>query len=119
MLNFPQMLKASQPEKKQQPVTPKPQNGTLQKKEAKEKSSKNIPKDNVSPRQTDTGKKAKHKSVPNSALPKDAQVKSKGPAVSETKQSAAPKRKKDSGKSNGEQAAKKKKPVVEETKPTE
>ena len=109
------MLKASQPEKKPQPVTPKPQNGTLPKKEATEKSSKNIPKDNVSLRQTDTGKKAKHKS----GLSKDAQVKSKGPAVSETKQSAAPKRKKDGGKSNGEQAAKKKKPVVEETKPTE
>ncbi|XP_037610801.1 RNA exonuclease 4 [Sebastes umbrosus] len=116
-----EMLKASQPEKKQQqPVTPKPQNGVLQKKEAKESSSKIISKNNVSPGQTDTGKKVKHKTVPSSVVPKDSQVNSKVPAASETKQSAAaPKRKKDGGKSNSEQAAKKKKPVVEETKPTE
>ncbi|KAI4807997.1 hypothetical protein KUCAC02_027761 [Chaenocephalus aceratus] len=54
-------------------------------------------------------------------LPMDSKLNSKGPAVSEVKQSAAPKRKKDSGKMNGEQPAKKKKmeKMVEETKPTE
>ncbi|KAL7371533.1 hypothetical protein ABVT39_000431 [Epinephelus coioides] len=105
-----EMLKASQPEKKQ-PMTPKPQNGALQKKEAKKNISKN--------KAEDTGKKVNHKTVPTSAVPKDSQVDSKGPSVSDAKQFAAPKRKKDSGKSNSEQAAKKKKPVVEETKPTE
>ncbi|XP_042363837.1 RNA exonuclease 4 [Plectropomus leopardus] len=97
-----EMLKASQPEKKQ-PVVPIPQNGTQHKKEA---SSKNISKNILE----DSGKKAKHKTVPNSV---DSQVNS------ETKQSAAPKRKKDSGKSNSEPATKKKKPVAEVTKPTE
>ncbi|XP_078135777.1 RNA exonuclease 4 [Sander vitreus] len=116
-----EVLKASQPEKKQ-PVTPKPPNGALQKQEAKEKSSKNISKNNVSPRRTMSlpDNKVKHKIVPpESVAPKDSTVNSKVPALSETKPSAAPKRKKDSGKSNGEQAAKKKKPVVEERKPTE
>ncbi|KAF1373953.1 hypothetical protein PFLUV_G00244260 [Perca fluviatilis] len=116
-----EVLKASQPEK-QQPGTPKPPNGALQKQEAKEKS-KNISKNNVSPRRTMSlpDNKVKHKIVPpkKSVAPKDSPVNSEVPAVSETKPSAAPKRKKDSGKSNGEQAAKKKKPVVEERKPTE
>ncbi|KAM9336462.1 RNA exonuclease 4 [Symphorus nematophorus] len=110
-----ELLKASQPEKKQ-PVTPKHQNGALQKKEAKENSSKYISKN----RQTDTGKKVKHKAVPNSVVPKDSQVNVNIPGVSKTGQSAAPKRKKDSGELNSDQAAKKKKSfVVEETKPTE
>ncbi|XP_029312385.1 RNA exonuclease 4 isoform X2 [Cottoperca gobio] len=122
-----EMLKASQPEKKQ-PIAPKPLNGALQEKEAKEKKSKNMSKNNVCPGQTDTGKKVKHKTSPKSVVPKDAPVNSKVPAVSETKPSAALKRKKDSGKSNDEQAAKKKKkkeekkkekPVDEEKKPTE
>ncbi|XP_059180538.1 RNA exonuclease 4 [Centropristis striata] len=108
-----EILKASQPEKKP-PVTPKSQNGALQKKEAKENTSKNISKNTPK----DSGKKAKHKTAPNS-IPEDSKVNSAGPAVSETKQSAAPKRKKDSVKSNSEQAAKKKKLVVEEKKPTE
>ncbi|KAK1881019.1 RNA exonuclease 4 [Dissostichus eleginoides] len=107
-----EMLKASQPEKKQ-PVTPKPPNGALLKKETKEKTTKNISKNN--PGQKDTGKKEKQKAVV--VAPKDSKVNSKGPAVSEVKQSAAPKRKKDSGKINSEQPAKKKKmeKMVEET----
>ncbi|KAF3853512.1 hypothetical protein F7725_014200 [Dissostichus mawsoni] len=110
-----EMLKASQPEKKQ-PVTPKPPNGALLKKETKEKTTKNISKNN--PGQKNTGKKEKQKAVV--VAPKDSKVNSKGPAVSEVKQSAAPKRKKDSGKMNSEQPAKKKKmeKMVEETKPT-
>lgn len=118
MLNFPQMLKASPPEKKH-PVTPKQQNGALQNKEVKANPSKNISKNNVCPKKTDTGKKVVHKPVPGSVVPKDSQVKLKVPPVPETKQSAAPKRKKDSGKPSSEQPAKKKKAVVEEKKPTE
>ncbi|XP_039991341.1 RNA exonuclease 4 [Xiphias gladius] len=106
-----EMLKASQPEKKP-PVKPKHQNGALQKKGAKEVSSKSISKNNTSPRQTDTGKKVRHKTVSNSVAPKV-------PAVSQTRQSTAPKRKGNSGESHSEQAAKKKKSVVEETKPTD
>ncbi|KAK5850758.1 hypothetical protein PBY51_001608 [Eleginops maclovinus] len=106
-----EMLKASQPEKKQ-PVTPKPPNGALLKNEKNEKTTTHIPKNK--PGQKDTWKKEKQKTVV--VAPK---VNSKGPAVSEVKQSAAPKRKKDCGKLNGEQPAKQKKPVVEETKPTE
>ncbi|XP_044035021.1 RNA exonuclease 4 [Siniperca chuatsi] len=113
-----EMIKASEPEKKP-PVTPKHQNGALRKKEVKENSSKNITKNNVYPGRTDTGKKVIHKTVPNSVVPKDSQVKLMVPAVAETRPSAALKRKKDSGKSNSEQAVKKKKSVVEEKKPTE
>ncbi|KAM6964057.1 RNA exonuclease 4 [Tautogolabrus adspersus] len=113
-----EILKASQPEKKQ-PVTPK-QNGALQNKQAKHHFSKSVSKNNLPPRQTDTQNKVKHKSVPSNAVSKDSEVTSEVPTVSETGQSAAPKRKKDSGKSNSEPAAKKKKKsVVEETKPTE
>lgn len=114
-----EMLKASQPEKKQQPVTPKHHNSVLSKK-ATENSAKNIPKNIAGPSQTDSGKKVKHKTVSNSVrVPKETQVNVKEPAASETKQSAAPKRKKDSGKSNSEQAAKKQKSEDEEKKPTE
>uniref|UniRef100_A0A4W6G4I3 RNA exonuclease 4 n=1 Tax=Lates calcarifer TaxID=8187 RepID=A0A4W6G4I3_LATCA len=112
-----EILKASQPEKKE-PVTPKYQNGALQKKEAKENSSKNISKSNTGPKQKDTGKQVKHKTVSNN-VPKDAQVNLKVPAVSQTSHPTAPKRKKDSGKSNSKQAAKKTKSDVEERKPTE
>nr|XP_020495658.1 RNA exonuclease 4 [Labrus bergylta] len=113
-----EILKASEPEKKQ-PVTPK-QNGALQNnKQAKHNFSKSASKNNVPPRQTDTQKTVTHKSVPNNAVSKDTAVTSKVPAISETGRSAAPKRKKDSGKSNSAPAAKKKKSVVEETKPTE
>ncbi|XP_034415089.1 RNA exonuclease 4 [Cyclopterus lumpus] len=116
-----EMLKASQPEKKQPPVASRPPNGALQKlkKGAKENSTKNISKNNVCPEQTGAVTKVKQKSVPNKVVPKDSQVNSKVPAVKETKQSAAPKRKRDSGKLNSEQAAKKKKPVVEKKEPTE
>lgn len=110
------MLKASQPERKQ-PVPPK-QNGILQRKGVKENSSEDFFKNTVSARQTDTGKKEKNKTVVSSAAPKDSQMHLKTPVVSEAKQSAAPKRKKDAGKSNSEPAAKKK-PVVEDKKPTE
>lgn len=113
--NFPQILKVSQPEKKQ-PVTAKHHSGAPQKKEAKEGPSKNASKNKARPTETNSGKQVKHKSVPNSVAPKDSQVNLKVP---ETKQSAAPKRKKDSGKSVSQPAAKKKKPVVEERKTTE
>lgn len=108
-----EILKVHQPEKK--PVTLKPENGALQKQEAKGNSSKNISKKILE----DNGRKMKLKTVPKGVVPKDSQVNSKSQAVSETKQSAPPKRKKDDGKSNSEQAAKKKKAVVEEMKPTE
>ncbi|KAM6898057.1 RNA exonuclease 4 [Lycodopsis pacificus] len=114
-----EMLKASQPEKKQ-PVTPQPQNAALPNQGAKKKNStKNISKNNVCPKETDAGTKVKHKPVPKRVAPEDSRVNSKVPAVKETKQSAALKRKKDTGKSNSEQAAKKQKHVVEEKKPTE
>ncbi|XP_034564260.1 RNA exonuclease 4 [Notolabrus celidotus] len=113
-----EILKVSQPEKKQ-PVVPK-QNGALQKKEAKDNSLKNMSKNNVHPTQTDKGKKVYHKTIPERVVSKDSEVTSKVYAVTERGQPAAPKRKKDSGKSNDELAAKKKKiSVVVETKPTE
>lgn len=105
------MLKVNQLEQKQ----PKHQNGTLQKQEPKENSSKSLSKNTVLPRPTDGGKKVKVKSVPASVSPKVSQINLK---VSEARQSAAPKRKKDSGKSNSKQAAKKSS-VVEDRKPTE
>lgn len=112
------MLKANQQEKKQ-PVQPKHQNGSLQNKGAKESSSefstKNVKTD---PRQADAGKQVKGKKVPSDVVPKDSQMNLKAPCVSEKTQSAAPKRKRDRGKSNGEQEAKKK-TVVGERKPTE
>ncbi|XP_068439488.1 RNA exonuclease 4 [Clinocottus analis] len=113
-----EMLKASKPEKKP-PVTPQPPNGTLQNQRAVKKSTKNISKNNVCPKLMSASTKVKQKTVPNNAVTKDSQVNSKVPAVTETKPSASAKRKRDSGKLNGEQAAKKKKPVMEEKKPTE
>ncbi|XP_023266968.1 RNA exonuclease 4 [Seriola lalandi dorsalis] len=113
-----EIIKASQPEKKQ-PEAPEYQNGALQKKEAKENSSKNTSKNDTGPRQKHAAKKMKTKTVSNSVVHKDARVKLKVPADSQTRQSTAPKRKSNSGKSNSEQAAKKQKSVVEETKPTE
>ncbi|XP_071763399.2 RNA exonuclease 4 [Centroberyx gerrardi] len=112
-----EILKANPPEKKQ-PVVQNLKNGTSQKVDGK-KSSKNIFKNNASPRQMDAGKAGKDKPV-SSVVRSGSQVNVKGPAVSEAQQPKAQKRKKDSGKmSNCEQAAKKKKSVVEETKPTE
>ncbi|XP_035001245.1 RNA exonuclease 4 [Hippoglossus stenolepis] len=109
-------LKSTPPEQKQ-PVTPKPQNGALPKKKAKENSSKDTSKiDNTGPAQTGAGKKGKPKSTSNSVVSKDNL---KVPDISQTKPSTAPKRKGDGGKSNSAHAAKRKKPVVEETKLTE
>ncbi|XP_053270130.1 RNA exonuclease 4 [Pleuronectes platessa] len=109
-------LKSTPPEQKP-PVTPKPQNGALPKKKAKEISSKDASKiDNTGAGQTAAGKTEKHKSTSNSVVSKDNL---KVPDVSQTKPSTAPKRKGDAGKSNSERAAKRKKPVVEETKLTE
>lgn len=113
---FQQMLKASQPEK---PKLPETQNGVLPKKETKENISKNIPKNDTNPRTKKAGKKAKTTTVSVSAVPKDASVKMKVPADSQTGSSSAPKRKWTSGKSNSEQAAKKQKSVAEEKKPSE
>lgn len=112
------MLKASQPEEKQ-PVTQKHQDGAVQKKEAREKYCKNISKNNDRHRQTHSVKELKHKNISNCVVPKDSQVNLKLPAVSEAKQASAPLRKRDGGKSNGKQEAKRKKSVVEEKKPTE
>lgn len=112
-----ELLKASQPEKKQ-PATPKPQNGVLPKK-VKEHTPKNISTNNTAPSKTDIGKKAKHKTVSHSIVPKEAGVNLKATVVSDRQEPAAPKRKKDMRKSNSDQAAKKKKPVTEERKPTE
>ncbi|KAM7370887.1 hypothetical protein PAMP_010397 [Pampus punctatissimus] len=104
-------IKTSPPEK---PGTSKHQNGPLQKVEAKNKSSKNISKNNACPSQTDSGKTVKHKIIHNSAVPKDSRVNVKAPAVSDTRTSTAPKRK-SRNKPNSEQAAKKIKTVVEPT----
>ncbi len=122
MLNFSQMLKTSQPEKKQ-PVTPKHQNGALQKRGAGEKRYskkifKDIPKNNFSSKLPDSRKTEDSKTAKSSVVHKDSQVKIKDSGVSETIKSAAQKRKKDNKKSNSEPAAKKSS-VVQETKPTE
>nr|XP_020461982.1 RNA exonuclease 4 [Monopterus albus] len=102
-----EILKTSPPEKKQS-VAPKQQNGALLKKKAKA--------NNADPRQTDTEKKVKQKTVSNSLVPKDSQGCLRVPPVSGTRKSTAPKRKHDSGKSNIEQAGKKQKSVTEERK---
>ncbi|XP_028287573.1 RNA exonuclease 4 [Parambassis ranga] len=112
-----EILKAS-PQVKKPPVTPKHLNGVLPKK-TEGNSSKNISSDSsAGPSQTGSKKKMKHKTVPNSVVPEN-QVNQKVSAISETARSAAPKRKQFSGKSHSEQAAKKMKAVVEETKPKE
>lgn len=115
-VHHPQMLKARQPEKKQ-PVTQKHLNGHLHKKETSGGDSKNVSTSSAVPKQTAVGKKGKHKTVSNSVIPKDSGA--KVPAALETRPSPAPKRKGGSGTSNSEQASKKKKSVVKETKPTE
>ncbi|KAM3859890.1 RNA exonuclease 4 [Diretmus argenteus] len=112
-----EMLKANQPEKKE-PVMQNLKNGTSQKVEAQKKIIKNVSKNNTSPREMDTGKTGK--ALPSKVAPKGSQVNAKGPAVPETRQPKAQKRKKDNEKmSNHESTVKKKKSVVEETKPTE
>ncbi|XP_047464761.1 RNA exonuclease 4 [Mugil cephalus] len=110
-----EILKASEPEKKK-PVIAKHQNGVLEKK-ATEKSAKKDSKDNAGPSHTDTEKKVKQHTVPNSVVPKETLK--KVPAPPESRQSAAPKRKENSAKAKSAQAAKKHKSVAEETKPTE
>ncbi|KAM9424326.1 RNA exonuclease 4 [Pholidichthys leucotaenia] len=109
-----QMLKASQSEKKQ-PVASKHHNETFSK---KDKESKNISPNNAGLRQTENVKKVKHKTATCNGVPKETGPKSKA-VVSKAREYAAPKRERGSGKSNGHQPAKKKKSVVEETKPTE
>lgn len=111
-----EMLKASQPEKKQ-PVLLKHQNGALPKKETKVHSPKSISKNNAGPTHTSSAEKSKHKPLSNSVVRKDSQV--KVPNISEPRQPSALKRKMDSRKSNSGPAAKAKKSVIEVRKPTE
>ncbi|XP_029933583.1 RNA exonuclease 4 [Myripristis murdjan] len=107
-----QILKSSQPEKKQ-PAVQSLKNGASQRPQEEKKSLKMTVKNNACPVQTDPKKAGKDKTVPSGG---DV----KGPSVSETRQPKAHKRKKDDGKaSNFEQAAKKKKSAVEDKKPTE
>ncbi|KAM9837575.1 RNA exonuclease 4 isoform 1-T2 [Aulostomus maculatus] len=109
-----EMLKASQTANHQ---SPKPKNCSLRKLESKEKISENITKSNGCPGRADSGKTKKPKTVGKDA---DSHVDVKVAAVSDTRQANATKRKKDRPeKSHKEQPAKKKKPVVEETQPTE
>uniref|UniRef100_A0A1A8NC50 REX4, RNA exonuclease 4 homolog n=1 Tax=Nothobranchius pienaari TaxID=704102 RepID=A0A1A8NC50_9TELE len=103
-----EMLNASKPEKKL-PVSPK-------QKVFPKKTLKNIPK---TPSEKDNETKVKHTVAPKFAIQKESEVNSDVPAASNTPQPAAPKRKRDKGKSNSEQRAKRNKPVVEERKPTE
>uniref|UniRef100_A0A1A8NPR5 RNA exonuclease 4 n=2 Tax=Nothobranchius rachovii TaxID=451742 RepID=A0A1A8NPR5_9TELE len=103
-----EMLNASKPEKKL-PVSPK-------QKVFPKKTLKNIPK---TPSEKDNETKVKHTVAPKFAIQKESEVNSDVPAASNTLQPAAPKRKRDKGKSNSEQRAKRNKPVVEERKPTE
>ncbi|XP_013863725.1 RNA exonuclease 4 [Austrofundulus limnaeus] len=110
-----EILKASQPEKKS-PATQK-QNGVFPKK-AKENASKGVYKNNAASNQMDAEKKQKPKSAPNS-VPKETGLNLKDPSVSDARPPAAPKRKKDKGKSNSEPEAKKTKYVEEKRKPTE
>ncbi|XP_017273774.1 RNA exonuclease 4 [Kryptolebias marmoratus] len=110
-----EILKASQLEKKS-PVTPK-QNGVFLKK-AKENALKGVSKGNATSTQTDSVKKQKHKCAPKN-VPKETAVNLNDPSSSDTQEPAAPKRKKDKGKSNSEPAAKRTKYVAEERKPTE
>lgn len=116
---FSQMLKVNQLEKKQT-VLPKYQNGPLSNLKIKENVSKSLLKETKrDPRQKDVANKVKDKTVPPTVGPRDSQINLKVPSVPENRQSAAPKRKKDSGESNGVPAIKTKKTVVENRKPTE
>ncbi|XP_028989542.1 RNA exonuclease 4 [Betta splendens] len=110
-----EMLKSTQPEKKQ-PVTLKHLNGD--KSVTGENVSKDIFKTNSEARQTDT-RRVKHKVVSNGDVPKDSGLHPKVPAVVATGQSTGPKRKRDGGKSKSDPEAKKMKPAFEKSKPTE
>ncbi|XP_029978337.1 RNA exonuclease 4 [Sphaeramia orbicularis] len=104
-----EVLKATQPEKKQ-PVKTEHHNGTPPAKQ----STKNISKNSGGPRYKDTEKT--DKTVCDNAASKNSHLNEKSSSSSST----APKRKKDSEKkSSSDQEAKKKKPTVEKTKPTE
>uniref|UniRef100_H3CK19 RNA exonuclease 4 n=1 Tax=Tetraodon nigroviridis TaxID=99883 RepID=H3CK19_TETNG len=103
-----EMLKVNQPEKKQT-FLPKYQNGPPP----------NIKNSRTDPGQKDVGNKVKDKKVPPDVGPRDSRMNLKVLGVPENKHSAAPKRKKDSGQSNGVAAKKMKKTVVENRTPTE
>lgn len=112
------MLKVNQLEKKQA-VLPKYQNGPLPNIKVKENMSKSLSKKTkTDPRQKDVGNQV-DKTVPRTVGPRDSQMNLKVLSVPENRHSAAPKRKKDSGESNGVPAVKMKKTVVENRKPTE
>lgn len=113
------MLKVNQLEKKET-VLPKYQNGPHPNIKVKEIVSKGFStKTKTDPRQKDVGNKVKDKMVPPTVGSKDSHMNLKGPSVPENRHSAALKRKKDSGESNGVPAVKMKKTVVENRKPTE
>lgn len=106
---------------KKQPMQPKHQNGSLQCKAAKEDLSKGFSENaKTDSRHKNPGKINRDKTVTTTFDSKNSQKSVKVPIISEKSQSVASKRKKESGKSNSDQAAKKKKqPVVEDRKPTE
>lgn len=114
------MLKISQTEKKQ-PVQPQHQNGSLQYKAAKEDLSKNFSENaKTDSRHRNHGRINRDKTVATTSGSKNSQTNLKVPIIPERNQSVASKRKKESGKSNSDQAAKKKKQSVgEDRKPTE
>lgn len=113
------MLKVNQPEKKQT-FLPKYQNGPPPNIKVKEDVSKSLLKNSrTDPGQKDVGNKVKDKKVPPDVGPRDSRMNLKVLGVPENKHSAAPKRKKDSGQSNGVAAKKMKKTVVENRTPTE
>lgn len=114
-----EMLKTSQPEKKQTVTSKHKENGALRKEKARVKDQRHIAKISAGPRQTEAVKKAKQGTPPSSAIPKKSEGDLNVPAVSKTKQSTTLKRQRDNGTSNSENGAKKKKPVAEETKLTE
>uniref|UniRef100_A0A1A7XHM2 RNA exonuclease 4 n=1 Tax=Iconisemion striatum TaxID=60296 RepID=A0A1A7XHM2_9TELE len=103
-------LKASQSEKN--PSVTQKQNGVFPK-----KTFKNIPKTASSDKDNET--KAKHTIASKGVVPKESEVNSDVAAASNTQQLTAPKRKRDKGKSDSKQEAKRNKPAVEERKPTE
>uniref|UniRef100_A0A8C7XUM8 RNA exonuclease 4 n=1 Tax=Oryzias sinensis TaxID=183150 RepID=A0A8C7XUM8_9TELE len=108
-----EILKSSQPEKKQ-PVTPKHQNGVFPKK-YKGNESKKFQNKSPIPSQVHTDREVKVKS---GDAPKEDGVKAKIHAALD-KQQPGGARKRQNEKTDNEKPAKKKKPVTEERKPTE
>ncbi|KAM6896886.1 RNA exonuclease 4 [Xenentodon cancila] len=88
------------------PAIPQPQNGVPKKRKENVES-------RAGPSRAETGRKVKHKAGP------DTVVNSRVLPPSGAQQPVAPKRKRENGKTEDRQAAKKKKPAVEERKPTE